>query len=200
MRSSTIKYSRLPTNFSISRPKCDATDDAMKSQVRIAYYNAEGAKRKCDAVQPENIPAGVLTHINVAFEGINSDLEITDTIGETVARVSRLKKIYPGLRVNIAIGGWVFNDPPTEHRFSDMAATYTSQRKFISSLIKYMQKYALDGVDIDWEYPVADDRGMATLVNPTNSFQNTVADEIYRRKPQRYAKLCDFHGPIERHV
>ncbi|OAA77046.1 Chitinase II [Akanthomyces lecanii RCEF 1005] len=131
----------------------------MKSQVRIAYYNAEGAKRKCDAVQPENIPAGVLTHINVAFEGISSDLEMTDTIGETVARVSRLKKIYAGLRVNIAIGGWVFNDPPTEHRFSDMVATYTSQRKFISSLIKYMQKYALDGVDIDWEYPVADDRG-----------------------------------------
>ncbi|KAM3447483.1 hypothetical protein MY3296_008663 [Beauveria thailandica] len=143
----------------VDRPKCDETDDAMKSKVRIAYYNAEGAKRKCDAVQPENIPAGVLTHINVAFEGINSNLEMTDTIGETVARVSRLKKIYAGLRVNIAIGGWVFNDPPTEHRFSDMVSTYPNQQKFINSLIKYMQKYALDGVDIDWEYPVADDRG-----------------------------------------
>lgn len=145
----------------------------MKSQVRIAYYNAEGAKRKCDAVQPENIPAGVLTHINVAFEGISSDLEMTDTIGETVARVSGLKKIYAGLRVNIAIGGWVFNDPPTENRFSDMVATYNSQRKFLSSLIKYMQKYALDGVDIDLEYPVADDRGMASPVEVAKSLQKT---------------------------
>ncbi len=172
----------------------------MKSQVRIAYYNAEGAKRKCDAVQPENIPAGVLTHINVAFEGISSDLEMTDTIGETVARVSRLKKIYAGLRVNIAIGGWVFNDPPTEHRFSDMVATYTSQRKFISSLIKYMQKYALDGVDIDWEYPVADDRGMASHVQPANCPEKKIAKHAFRRKPRRHAKLCDIHVSNEGHV
>ena len=55
-------------------------------------------------MQPENIPAGVLTHINVAFEYVSADHEITDEVGHITGRVSRLKNIYPGLRVNIALG------------------------------------------------------------------------------------------------
>lgn len=131
----------------------------MESEVRIAYYGAWGAGRSCNAIEPENIPAGVLTHINVAFEYVSEQHEITDQSGPIVARVSRLKRSYPGLRVNIAIGGWVFNDPPTQYRFSNMSASYGNQQKFIKSLIRYMEKYGLDGVDLDWEYPVADDRG-----------------------------------------
>ncbi|KAI0197886.1 hypothetical protein F4808DRAFT_473454 [Astrocystis sublimbata] len=141
------------------RPSCSASTDAMAADVRIAYYGAWSATRDCDSMQPENIPAGVLTHINVAFEFITAEFEITDEVGAIAGRVSRLKRIYPGLRVNIALGGWVFNDPPTATRFSDMASTVPNRRKFVKSLIRYMQKYALDGVDLDWEYPVADDRG-----------------------------------------
>jgi len=131
----------------------------MKSEVRIAYYGAWGASRDCDAIQPENIPAGVLTHINVAFEYITEDHKIEGKVGSIMARTSRLKRTYPGLRVNVAIGGWTFNDPPTRDRFSKMASTYPNQQIFIDSLIDYMQKYSLDGADIDWEYPAADDRG-----------------------------------------
>ena len=120
----------------------------MSADVRIAYYGAWSAERSCDAMQPETIPAGVLTHINVAFEFITADHEITDEVGHISGRVARLKNIYPGLRVNIAIGGWVFNDPPTQTRFSDMVSTVPNRQKFIKSLIGYMQKYALDGVDL----------------------------------------------------
>lgn len=120
----------------------------MDSEVRIGYYGTWGAGRSCDSMQPENIAAGVLTHINVAFEYVSGNFEITDDSGPIVARVSRLKKKYPGLRVNIAIGGWVFNDPPTQYRFSEMASTRPNRDKFVASLIIYIQKYALNGVDI----------------------------------------------------
>jgi len=76
----------------------------MASEVRIGYYGAWRAERSCDQMQPENIPAGVLTHINVAFEYVSADHEITDEVGHITGRVSRLKNIYPGLRVNIALG------------------------------------------------------------------------------------------------
>jgi GH18 family chitinase len=120
----------------------------MALDVRIGYYGAWGASRGCDAEQPENIPAGALTHINVAFEGISEKFEMTDDNGPIVGRVSRLKKQYSGLRVNIAIGGWNFNDPPTQFRFSDMASTVPNRQKFIASLMRYIKKYALSGLDI----------------------------------------------------
>lgn len=133
----------------------------MSSKARIAYYGVWGATRTCNSIQPEAIPAGVLTHINVAFEYVSEGFEMTDTSGSVVARIARLKRSYPGLRVNIAIGGWAFNDPPTRYRFSDMASSVPNRQKFIASLVRYVHKYGLDGVDIDWEYPVADDRGGA---------------------------------------
>ncbi|KAL5044286.1 glycoside hydrolase superfamily [Aspergillus fruticulosus] len=40
-----------------------------------------------------------------------------------------------------------------------MAAGYESRQTWIQSVISYLQKYGLDGIDIDWEYPTASDRG-----------------------------------------
>jgi chitinase len=52
------------------------------------------------------------------------------------------------------------NDPdqPTHATFSPLAASQDAQNKFFRSLISFMQTYGFDGVDIDWEYPVAEER------------------------------------------
>ncbi|KAF9893489.1 hypothetical protein FE257_010801 [Aspergillus nanangensis] len=74
-------------------------------------------------------------------------------------RLTSLKRTQPFLKVNIAIGGWTFNDPgPTATTFSDLASSEANQRKFFKSLISFMSTYGFDGVDLDWEYPAADDR------------------------------------------
>lgn len=66
-----------------------------------------------------------------------------------------LKKQKPSLKCFISIGGWDAGGKV----FSDMAKSEDSRKVFIFSVIDFMKKYGFDGVDIDWEYPVADDRG-----------------------------------------
>ena len=60
----------------------------------------------------------------------------------------------------IAFGGWAMNDPgPYRTTFSDLAKSESAQDEFFESLVSFMMRHGYDGVDIDWEYPVADDRG-----------------------------------------
>lgn len=70
-----------------------------------------------------------------------------------------MKLRYPALRINIAVGGWAFNDPPTSTLFSDMAGNIDNRRTFVDSVVDFLRTYGLDGIDIDWEYPGATDRG-----------------------------------------
>ncbi|OJJ00682.1 hypothetical protein ASPVEDRAFT_129047 [Aspergillus versicolor CBS 583.65] len=143
-------------------PECDGTSAHKRT---IGYYegwNVEG--RLCDKMTPENIPLGIYTHINFAFALINPDtFRIAPMDDKTASRyrsVVALKRRQPALKVWIAIGGWAMNDPgPTQTTFSDLAASEENQHAFFESLVSFVLNNGFDGVDLDWEYPVADDRG-----------------------------------------
>lgn len=68
-------------------------------------------------IYPEDLEVAPLTHINLAFINFDSSFQIIDMDGDLVSRVTFLKRLYQGLRVNAAIGGWSFNDPPTQTLF-----------------------------------------------------------------------------------
>lgn len=40
-----------------------------------------------------------------------------------------------------------------------MSSTAANRAAFINGAIKFMDTYGFDGVDLDWEYPAAEDRG-----------------------------------------
>jgi chitinase len=113
-----------------------------------------------------NIEADMLTDINYAFANISKDGEciIGDAWADTqfpypgekeggddlgnFHQLQLLKEQNPDLQTLISIGGWTWSA-----KFSDVALTDASRKKFAASCIAFMKKYGFDGLDIDWEYP-----------------------------------------------
>jgi chitinase len=116
----------------------------------------------------KNVPADQLTHLNYAFAKIvDGKCALFDRFaavdkaypgdkpGEGMLRgnfnqLLQLKKRHPHLKTLISVGGWTLSGP-----FSDVALTEQSRTRFAASCVAFIKKYGFDGVDIDWEYPVA---------------------------------------------
>ncbi|RFU82010.1 chitin-binding, type 1 [Trichoderma arundinaceum] len=151
-------------NKKVTQPSCSTSFH--KFERVVGYYEGWAMQRKCNIFNPEKIPLGVYTHLNYAFATIDpKTFEVLPASIEdqqdTYDRVTWLKKRDPDLKVFIAIGGWTFNDEgqPTRNTFSNIANNPSNQKAFIKSLISFLSTYNFDGVDLDWEYPEAPDRG-----------------------------------------
>ena len=109
------------------------------------------------ALQPTDVDAAKLTRINYAFANIqNGRIVIGAPVDEAnFATLVGLKQQNPSLQVLISVGGWLWSG-----NFSDMALTKESRTRFIDSVAEFIERYKLDGLDIDWEYP-----GMAGATN-----------------------------------
>jgi len=122
----------------------------------IGYYESwSTANRPCYSMLPEKIPYGYYTDIIFSFATINPqtfEIEAGDgRTAEYMQRITSIKLIQPDIRIWIAVGGWAFNDPgPTRTTFSDVASSVANTNKFIDSLVKMMNRYGFDGIDIDW--------------------------------------------------
>ncbi|KAH6871039.1 hypothetical protein B0T10DRAFT_417778 [Thelonectria olida] len=136
----------------------------------IAYYEAWADRRSCRPFSPSQIPTSALTHVNFAFAYIDPDtFEVTTMDSKTPAdlfqEVTAIKSMKSGLgdpvEVWVAIGGWTFsnNDTDTQPLLGKIAKSSDNREKFAKNLIAFMTLYGFDGVDLDWEYPGAPDRG-----------------------------------------
>lgn len=70
------------------------------------------------------------------------------------AQILSLKKKNPHLKVLIAFGGWGDSEPP---KYSNMAANPATRKMFVDSVLPFLKKHGFDGLDMDWEFPVARD-------------------------------------------
>ncbi|WP_254062234.1 glycoside hydrolase family 18 protein [Acidobacterium sp. S8] len=101
-------------------------------------------------IQPGDIAARKLTRINYAFANLQGGKIINGFAEDdrNIPALVALKKENPSLKVLVSVGGWLWSG-----NFSDMALTKQSRELFIDSVVAFIDKYQLDGLDIDWEYP-----------------------------------------------
>ncbi len=149
----------------------DYTGGGTGNERVVAYFPSWGIYQRDYDVT--DIPAEHLTHIVHAFATINDagEIEIIDPwadieiayAGDTwdlpykghFHQYNVLKSQHPDLKVMIAVGGWFDSD-----KFSTIAASAAARDKFAQSVVDFLVTYDMDGVDLDWEYPV-----VATGVN-----------------------------------
>lgn len=100
-----------------------------------------------------DIAGDKMTDINLAFGLIRNNRKIyikgyENGFVTLFDELKTLKRNYPNLKINLSIGGWGAGG------FSDMAHYEENRKAFVANVIKWLEKYNFDGVDIDWEYPV----------------------------------------------
>ena len=93
-----------------------------------------------------------LTHINYAF--VVPSPSGDGSLG-SVENPSKLKQIVEqghahGVKVSIAVGGWT---DLKNSGFELLSASPAGRETFVDTVLKFLDAYNLDGVDIDWEYP-----------------------------------------------
>ncbi|VBB73365.1 Putative Glycoside Hydrolase Family 18 [Podospora comata] len=132
----------------------------------IGYYESWSYRSKCNQKSPSDLPLTELTHLFYAFAFIEPrSYALTTMDDETSEDLWQLtvdaKKFNPSLKVYVAVGGWTFsdNDTVTQPLFGEIASTESNRQKFADGVVKFLNKYGFDGLDIDWEYPGAPDRG-----------------------------------------
>jgi chitinase len=109
----------------------------------IAYYTGDGK-------QLEQYRLDQLTHIIFSFVALRHDsLQVRDAAQEkTIRQIVALKQKYPQLKIMVSMGGWSGCAP-----CSDLFAKAKHRNTFAKTTVALLQKYHLDGIDLDWEYP-----------------------------------------------
>ena len=109
----------------------------------IAYYTGNENDIK-------NFDTQKLTHIIYSFLRLNGNRLIIDNQKDdlTLRKLVDLKKTNPNLKILISLGGWGGCE-----FCSDIFSSEKNREAFSKSVLKILQIYSVDGIDLDWEYP-----------------------------------------------
>jgi chitinase len=133
-----------------------------------------------------------LTHINFAFVDIDKNGEVAwdakvdpKKAKEVVARLAALRVHNPKLRIMYSVGGWYYSQDqgPSVQHYRTAVATAAAREKLAKSLVRFMKDWDFDGIDVDWEYPRAEDAApFADMLKVTRDLLNK-ENALRRERP-----------------
>ncbi len=179
--------------FCIVSYHCKAGEPENQNRVVLAYVTS------WSSIIPD--PAYV-THINYAFGHVNNTFNgVRINNEERLKMIAGLKRQKPSLKVLLSIGGW------GSGRFSEMAADAAFRKAFATDCQRVVQQFALDGIDIDWEFPTSDMAKISASPDDTKNFTLLMEDirkaigndKLLTLASNASAKYIDFNA-INRYI
>ena len=135
------------------------------SLMSVGYFNGGGDVTAGPGGDINKLDVRQITHLNYSFglvynnekDETNDALKdasklhqiwLSPKVQDDLLKIPQLRKQNPNLKVLLSVGGW------GARGFSGAAATKESRAVFIQSAQEIIAKYGIDGIDLDWEYPV----------------------------------------------
>ncbi|MDM3270992.1 glycoside hydrolase family 18 protein [Citrobacter sp. Ce129] len=135
------------------------------SLMSVGYFNGGGDVTAGPGGDINKLDVRQITHLNYSFglvynnekDETNDALKdasklhqiwLSQKVQDDLLKIPQLRKQNPNLKVLLSVGGW------GARGFSGAAATKETRAVYIQSAQEIIAKYGLDGIDLDWEYPV----------------------------------------------
>ncbi|CAN8029345.1 unnamed protein product, partial [Ixodes persulcatus] len=118
-----------------------------------SYYREGGGKFSVEHIDP-----CLCTHLVYTFAVLENDLitaydpyfDLTDNFGLGMYRkFNDLKLQNRDLKTIIAVGGW--NEG--SEKYSNMSSTAEGRKRFVESVLEFLDRHGFDGLDLNWQYP-----------------------------------------------
>uniref|UniRef100_A0A1A9WKD4 chitinase n=1 Tax=Glossina brevipalpis TaxID=37001 RepID=A0A1A9WKD4_9MUSC len=152
----SIVLNKKPAYRPKPAPGLTFSDDSHNFKVICYFTNWAWYRSGQGKFIPENIDENLCTHIIYGFTVLNNNtLTIkthdvwTDIDNRFYERIVAYKK--KGIRVTVAIGGW---SDSLGNKYARLVSNPQARKRFIESVLEFIEKYGFEGLDLDWEYPV----------------------------------------------
>ncbi len=136
-----------------------------------------------NSVPFDSLELSKLTHLIYCFGNLAGDefrlRETTDTLA--VQKLIGLKKTFPHLKIMVSLGGW--GGCAT---CSEVFSREDGRKRFSASVRAMVDYFHVDGLDLDWEYPVV--QGFPGHKRSPDDKQNftLLLEEIRRESPKDF--------------
>ncbi|MCE9899661.1 glycoside hydrolase family 18 protein [Raoultella terrigena] len=131
----------------------------------VGYFNGGGDVTAGPGGDIDKLDVRQITHLNYSFGLVYNDekdetnaalkdparlhqIWLSPKVQADLRKIPALRQQNPELKVLLSVGGW------GARGFSGAAASEESRATFIRSAQEIVAQYGLDGIDLDWEYPV----------------------------------------------
>ncbi|XP_042144784.1 chitinase-3-like protein 1 [Ixodes scapularis] len=135
------------------------TTNPPREKLFLCYWGAWSYYREGDGkFSVEHIDPFLCTHLVYTFAILENDLitaydpylDLTDNWGLGMyKKFNDLKRRNRDLKTIIAIGGW--NEG--SEKYSNMSKTAEGRKRFVDSVLEFLDRHGFDGLDLNWEYP-----------------------------------------------